>query len=156
MSHTWLVRAMRVGPTRDRRFFTGECARVVAGLLPGTPVCYFEDHGRREHPPRARVAEFTVGRVERAWLAGSSLFAEIAIEDDRIRRELLAREREGRLHDLGVSLQLDHPLRYGPAMHECVVIEAAVGVTSLDLIDDPAGDRACVLRAVVTATEKPA
>ncbi len=152
MSHTWLVRAMRVGPTRDHRFFTGECARVVADLLPGTPVCSFEDNGRREHPPRARVAEFTVGRVDRAWLEGSSLFAEITIEDDRVRRDLLAREGEGQLHDLGVSLQLDQPLRYGAAMHEYAVIEGAAGVTSLDLIDDPAGDRACVLRSV----EKPA
>ena len=93
MSHMWRVRAMRVGPTHDHRFFTSACAQVVAGLLPGTPVCYFEDNGRREHPPRARVAEFTVGRVDRAWLEGSSLFAEITIEDDRVRRDLLARER---------------------------------------------------------------
>jgi hypothetical protein len=155
MSHVWRVRAMRVGPTRDQRFFTGACAQMVAGLLPGTPVCDFEDHGRREHPPRARVAEFTVGRVERAWLAGSSLFAEIAIEDDRVRGELLAREREGRLNDLGISLQLDHPLRYGPAMREYAVIEGAPGVTSLDFVDNPAGDRACVLRSVVTPREKP-
>ena len=92
--------------------------------------------------------------AERSWpLEGSSLFAEITIEDDRLRRDLLAREREGRLHDLGVSLQLDHPLRYGPAMPEHVVVEGAEGVTSLDLIDDPAGDRACVLRSV--PTEKP-
>jgi hypothetical protein len=147
MSHRWLVRAVRVGPTRDHRFFTSAGAGVIAGLLPGTPVCYFEDNGRLDHPPRARVAEFTVGHVESARLEGSSVFAVIVIEDDRMRRDLMTRERDGRRHDVGVSLQLDE-VQLGPALHAYFVIEGAVGVTSLDFVDDPAGDRACVLRSV--------
>jgi hypothetical protein len=151
---TFLVRALRVGPTRDHRFFTSTGARVIAGLLPGAPVCCCEEHGRLVHMPLARIVECTVGRVERAWLEGASVFAEILIEDDRLRGELLARERDGRLHDVGVSPQLDE-VQLGPAMHDYFVIEGAAGVRSLDLVADPAGDRACVLRSIPAPKEEP-
>ena len=147
---TWLVRALRVGPTRDTRFFNSTGARVIAGLLPGAPVCDWTNaRGLRDHPAPTDIAAHTVGRVARAWLEGSSVFAEIVIEADRVERDLQAREREGTLYDLGVSLQLAE-VQLGPAMHDYWVIEGAAAVLALDFVAEPAGDRACVLKHILT------
>ena len=74
------MRALRVGPTNhnDARFFTSRAARDVAATLSGR-IRFYEQGGRLEHPPAARIAEFTVGQVEQAWLSGDSVLAVLVL-----------------------------------------------------------------------------
>ena len=145
----WLVRAMSVGETRDRRVFGTRVLQRIAELLPGTPVGFFSDGRQLVHPRRDAIEAAAVGRVLDAWYAPhvGDLLATLAIADGRIERRLSALERDGRLRLMGISPMFVGDPVFRPDRSDVAEVVDVAGVASLDLVSRPAGVGCCVLRS---------
>jgi hypothetical protein len=163
---------MRLGLSRERgrfgmRLFWGKpVGRQLVRLLPGARVGFYEQNGQLAHRPGGLVdhdapsAEqrlpYIVGTVERAWLKDEELLlATFRLFEDhapaeRVRRGLLALERDGRLGFMGISLVVRGPEYRCPRVgnEDVVAIEAIESVDALDLVTHPLAEDACLWRSL--------
>jgi hypothetical protein len=151
----YLSRVLRLGPSRDRdirRWYGRQFADQLARDLVEVPVGLYTDGKGLVHAPSGHVPPI-VGLVQRAWLEGDSLFAELMISHPSVEMSLRRMERDGRLTWNGVSYHGAGPtwrLRriLDQEFMEMVHLEHVI---SLDIVTRASGVDAYLIRSLAKA-----
>lgn len=150
----WRVRAVRLGLNRNGDRYPQALGPAFVRLLPLVAVRAAWIEERFQHPPLEEAVtdpRSLAGFVEAASVEASSVFAIVHLFHDvsRLRRALLAMERDGLLHRLaGLSIQCRVGVGVDSATPGGDLITGVHVVEALDLVSRPGGYEACVLRSL--------
>lgn len=150
----WEARAVAFGVSRNYLRIPRQLGYRIAELLPFVPFIAHLRDGRFQHRPDELVRSEIgfAGLVEAAWIARDGVHAMIHLCDEAapIRRGLLALQRDRALRLVGVSpvMSVTSITREEVARQQIRQVTDVQTIYSIDLVNDPAGDGAHILRSL--------